>query len=113
MCIRDSPDSVREVLELLPIENETTKEEADQGRVERIKMVCSMAGVKYEDYLEALSTSKVGYCVVMKRDINELYVNNFNPEWIHSWDGNMDLQIVLDFFQVITYVADYYSKVSL
>lgn len=113
MKVLDSPDCVKEVLEQLPIEEETTKEEADEGRVKRIKMICSMAGVKYEDYLEALSTSKVGYSVVMKRDINELYVNNFNPHWIRSWDGNMDFQIVLDFFQVITYIADYISKVRL
>ena len=112
MKVLENPSLVKQVFEQLPIERETSKEEADLGRVERIKMICSMAGVKYEDYLEALSTSKVGYSVVMRRDINEMDVNNFNPDWIRSWNGNLDLQIVLDFFQVITYVADYYSKVS-
>ena len=110
MKVLDNPDSVKAVLEQLPIEEETTKADADRGRVERIKKICLLAGVAYEDYLEALSTSKLGYSVVMKRDINELYVNNFNEHMMRSWDGNMDLQIVLDFFQVITYVADYYAK---
>ena len=27
-----------------------------------------------------------------------------------AWDANLDLQICLDYFAVITYVTDYYSK---
>ena len=110
MKVLDNPDLIKKVFELFPIEEETSKDDANRGRVERIKKVCSMAGVKYEDYLEALSVSKLGYSVIMRRDINECYVNNFNEHMIRSWDGNMDLQVVLDFFQVITYVADYYAK---
>ena len=27
-----------------------------------------------------------------------------------AWNGNMDIQLCLDFFAVITYISDYYSK---
>ena len=37
-------------------------------------------------------------------------VNTYNPEWVSSWNGNMDIQLCLDFFAVITYISDYYSK---
>ena len=77
---------------------------------ERIKEVCLKAKVTYEDYKKALSVSKLGYKVVQRRDINEIYVNSYNVEWIRAWNANMDLQVCLDFFGVITYITDYYSK---
>ena len=46
----------------------------------------------------------------MERDIDEVFVNSYNPEWILAWNGNMDLQICLDFFAVITYITEYYTK---
>ena len=63
-----------------------------------------------ETYEGALGLSQSGYKLVHKRDINEIYVNNYNSEWIISWNGNMDLQLCLDFYAVITYISDYYSK---
>ena len=40
----------------------------------------------------------------------ETMVNTYNPEWIAAWNGNMDLQLCLDYFAVITYISDYYCK---
>ena len=81
-----------------------------EGKVKRIKAVCEKAHVKYEDYIEALQHSNRGYAIVLARDIDECTVNPFNPEWIRAWNGNMDIQVVIDFYQVITYITDYYSK---
>ena len=72
--------------------------------------MCKAATVDYDMYLRALKTSKTGYSVVQKRDIDEIYINSYNIEWIRAWNGNMDIQVVLDFFAVITYVTDYYAK---
>ena len=48
--------------------------------------------------------------VVLQRDISEIYINNFNPEWLEIWDANHDLAPVKDFFGVITYVTEYAFK---
>ena len=48
--------------------------------------------------------------VLLQRDVDEIWVNNYNPEWILAWNANHDLQPVLDFFAVITYVTDYWAK---
>merc|ERR1712082_536419 len=77
---------------------------------ERIREVADMAGVKYDEYIEALSTSRAGYTVVQQRDLDEIYINSYNSEWLRAWNANLDIQIVLDYFAVITYVTDYYSK---
>ena len=84
---------------------------------ERLILILNKAKIEGEDedqiisnYEEALSISPKRYSVVLKRDIDEINVNNYNPEWIICWDGNMDMQPCLDFFGVITYITDYYMK---
>ena len=83
-------------------------------REERIKLVLKKAGLKNEDdwklYVNALKFSGSGYSVILERDVDEIYVNNYNREWIRAWGGNMDLQVCLDFFAVITYITEYYTK---
>ena len=65
---------------------------------------------RYERYEEALKTSTVSHSVVLKRHPKDAYVNNYNPEWIYAWNGNMDIQICLDFHAIITYITEYYTK---
>ena len=77
---------------------------------ERVRKICKIAAVPYDEYISALSASNHGYKVVLRRDIDETFVNSYNEEWIRAWNGNMDLQICLDFFAVITYITDYYAK---
>ena len=31
-------------------------------------------------------------------------------EWLRDWDGNIDIQPCFDFFGVIIFVTEYYSK---
>merc|ERR1712168_979653 len=63
-----------------------------------------------EQYEKALSVNKKGYSINYARDVDEIMVNTYNPEWIVAWNGNMDFQLCLDYFAVITYISDYYCK---
>merc|ERR1719422_1150918 len=76
----------------------------------RILTLCLIAKVDFEDYVKALGVSRTGYSVVYERDIDELYINPYNTEWMKAWDGNLGLQPCLDYFAVSTYIADYYAK---
>ena len=80
----------------------------------RIKKVLNIAGLKTEDdydkYISALEGTTSGYSVILQRDISEMYVNSYNPEWARAWNGNHDIQICLDFFAVITYITEYYTN---
>ena len=89
-----------------------TKEEYIENRSKRIDLMLEMAGnISYESYIMALKkTRKHGSTVLLQRDIDETRVNNYNPEWAIAWDANHDIQPVLDFFAVITYVTDYWAK---
>ena len=61
-------------------------------------------------YEEVLAMSRGGFGIVYKRDISETYVNIYNKEWLTVWDANMDLQLCFDFYAIITYISDYYTK---
>ena len=67
-------------------------------------------GIEYDDYKDALKISEKGNTVVLKRKISERFVNNYNPKFMLAWQANLDLQIALDCFAVITYITDYISK---
>ena len=36
------------------------------------------AKVEYEDYIQALSVNRAGYQIVLSRDVDELYTNNYH-----------------------------------
>ena len=89
-----------------------TEDEYNSNRAKRIDMMLEKAGsITYDDYVMAIKTSrKHGSTVLLKRDIDEIYVNNYNPEWAEAWNANHDLQPALDYFAVITYITDYWAK---
>ena len=66
--------------------------------------------ISYQDYTKAISVTSSGYNVVFRRDIDEAYINLYNIEWMRAWDGNLDLQVCIDFHAVITYITDYMVK---
>ena len=57
----------------------------------RIRKACNLAEVNYLDYIDALKISNQGYKVVLQRDVDELFINPFNEEWLRAWDANMDI----------------------
>jgi hypothetical protein len=72
--------------------------------------ILNKAKVTSEDYYKALQVSSMGNKIVLKRTPKEIWINNYNPEWLRAWNGNMDIQVCTDIFAVVTYITDYYSK---
>ena len=75
-----------------------------------IEDILGTAGISKESYYEALKFNGKGTGIILRRKVNEVFINNYNPEWLHAWDANMDLQVCLDYFAILTYITDYYSK---
>ena len=104
-------DQLNLLKENYPNKGKTQKENA-QYRAERIDHMLKLVGdITYDDYIMAIKKGKRHGCaVLLQRDIDEIFVNNYNPEWLMAWNANLDIQPVLDFFAVITYVTDYWAK---
>ena len=91
--------------------DEESVEEYRRNRSARIDELLQIAGGTYDEYLKAIQASvKAGLMILLERDIDEGYINAFNPEWLEAWEGNIDLQPCFDYFAVITYITDYLTK---
>ena len=61
-------------------------------------------------YMNAIKTKKIGTKVVMKRDVADIWTNNYNGDVLKAWRGNMDLQFVTDAFACVMYIVSYACK---
>ena len=107
--VLEDEEQMNKIMNQYKKQKETKKEYKENIKL-RIEALVKVAGVDYNDYLRALGTSKTGYSIVQQRDLDEININSYNIEWMRAWNGNMDIQVVLDYFAVITNVTDYYSK---
>ena len=108
-------DKYRQILtdvkEVLDNDELIAEIEAIEDLKESVETLCEVAEVSMEDYENALKISfGGGHSIVLQRHVRERFINNYNPEWIYCWNGNMDLQVCLDYHSVITYISNYYSK---
>ena len=111
--ILDDNEIIQGILAEYPNKEEESRDVYVKNREIRIKKVLSLAGLKTDEfdlYVHALETSSGGYTIMLERDIDEINVNSYNPEWARAWNGNTDLQVCLDYFAVITYITNYYTK---
>ena len=110
----EDKDLVNSILAKHPKESESTVQEAIEGRKKRIDALLESAGFvtreDKEEYQKALEFSSSGCKIVMARDIDEIWVNSYNPEITRAWNGNTDFQVVINYFAIINYIAEYYSK---
>ena len=110
MSVVTDPKIVEEIMNNYDKDSEEAGTDHEEKRASRIREVCQRADVNYDDYLKALAVSGSGYTYHLARDIDEIFINPFNVEWLRAWNGNLDLQVTLDFFAVITYITDYFTK---
>ena len=83
----------------------------DGLRGQRIDELLKVANINsYTLYEDALMLSSTGYTPYLKRDVDEITVNFYNSEWIKAWNANMDIQLCLDYYAIISYITDYYTK---
>ena len=105
LVVLEDTEKVADIMSSYDKENESI-DDYRQNRKERILKVLELAGVDPDEYVVALKeSSRKGINVILARDIDELYVNNYNPEWVEAWNGNIDFSPVFNFFAVVTYVT--------
>ena len=63
-----------------------------------------------ENPLLAVSLSLKAATVLLKRNPNELRINNYNAACLSAWRANMDIQFVLDVYACAVYIVNYISK---
>ena len=77
--ILEDENEIKKIMEKYDKQIES-KTELRKNIEKRIREVVDVAGVEYDEYIEALSTSRAGYTVVQQRDLDEIYINSYNSE---------------------------------
>ena len=83
-------------------------------RIEKVLKIASAGGdpITYDTYEQAvIEQPRKGSEVLLRRDIDEIFINNYNPEWMVDWNANIDISPVYDYYGTITYITDYFTKV--
>ena len=105
----DDEDLIKKIMSKYNKRTET-KEEYALNMKKRIVEFLEIAKVNQDDYYFALKYSRAGYTVHLRRDLDEIYINSYNIEWIRAWNANIDIQPCFDHFAVLTYVTEYFGK---
>ena len=63
-----------------------------------------------ENYSLAIISSFNAPTAFLKRNPNELRMDNYNPACLSAWRANMDIQFVVDVYACAVYMVTYISK---
>ena len=72
--------------------------------------ILTAAHVTLDDYTKALSISKSGESVILKRQPSERNVNCYSPAVLRTWQANMDIQDMINAHACVMYIASYVLK---
>ena len=72
--------------------------------------VLQTAHVTLDNYTKALSITKSGQSIILKRHPSERNVNCYSPPVLKAWQANMDIQYVINAYACVMYIASYVLK---
>ena len=74
------------------------------------KQILSELKISYQTYILALRSTIKKKKVFLKRNLREIFINNYLNQLVHVWKANHDIQYVLDPYSCIVYICDYLMK---
>ena len=112
----DIPEKELEIYEnvLKKVRNKLSNikiDEEDMSLDEFLKSI-DMEG-QHDLYYKALKVSKRGKVTILMRTVRERMVNNYVQNFLRAWEANLDFQICLDNYAVVTYITDYLTKTDM
>ena len=114
LTIQDMKGLLKVLKGMEGLENHREKKNIEKERLGILLDLAQVPGENFDErynlYKEALSITHRGYEIVLRRDTDEIYINNYNEEYLIAWDSNIDIQVTLDYFAVITYITEYKMK---
>lgn len=81
-----------------------------QQDISSIEQLYEQAGISHDVLVKVLSLLTCKEAIFLKRNSSECWVNNYNADLLRTWNGNMDIQFVLNPYSCIMYIVSYISK---
>lgn len=81
-----------------------------EGKCVTFDQLLDELNISEADYILALRSSLNSPTIFLKRQANELRINNYNTSCLLAWTEDMDIQFVLDVYACAMYIVSYISK---
>ncbi|XP_076738999.1 uncharacterized protein LOC112432426 isoform X3 [Maylandia zebra] len=109
MIVRQDEDSDTEAAKakLRPLLNLLKEPEAASLTIEQILSRCNLTMNEYEQCLQDINKKTA---LILKRDPNECWINNYNPDLLEAWNSNLDVSFILNAYSCIEYLCKYITK---
>jgi len=92
------------------VSEEIEKTNSDKDSTKTLDDILEACGIKEELYHKVLAITNSSSKIIMKRAMSDLWTNNYNPDILRSWRGNMDIQYITDVYACIVYIVSYACK---
>ncbi|XP_071958642.1 uncharacterized protein [Antedon mediterranea] len=103
----DDGDANKQAQELLTsVKNALANEETYQSAKELFQSL-DITQSTYEDANNCITNEEK---IVLKRNPQDAWVNQYNPSLLRAWNANMDIQYITSVYACVTYVIGYMSK---
>ena len=79
----------------------------DDAEFDQILQITGITQSEFENSLALLAKKNTLY---YKRRVQDQWINHYNPHLIRCWNGNMDIQYVLDPYATVMYMLSYLTK---
>ena len=98
---KESKDKLKPVWDLLQ------EEDAASKTIHDILAQCEMS---YDEYENCLHNMNDHSAIMMKRNVQDCWINGYNPDLLRAWNANMDIQFIDNPESCIMYLMSYISK---
>ncbi|XP_061127516.1 ATP-dependent DNA helicase PIF1-like isoform X3 [Syngnathus typhle] len=92
---------------LVPVLNLLNEPETASLTLPQLLAKCKLTG---DEYMNCLRMTASSSSVVLKREPKDCWVNNYNRHLLLTWDGNLDIQYIVNAYSCIAYICSYISK---
>merc|ERR1712035_258217 len=82
----------------------------EEATFDSIDAIFSSIGINQSIFEKAFQLTTKKTSVVLKRNINDVWVNQYNKDLLRCWNANLDIQFVCDAYACVVYIISYISK---
>ncbi len=102
MSTRDAAAKAQEIMRKvkLALSNE-------EATFDSIDAMFSSIGINQSIFEKAYQLTSKKTSVVLKRNINDVWVNQYNKDLLRCWNANLDIQFVCDAYACVVYIISY------
>ncbi|XP_053178284.1 uncharacterized protein LOC128361756 [Scomber japonicus] len=82
----------------------------EETTFDSVDALFSSIGINQSIFEKAYQLTTKKTSVIHKRNVNDVWVNQYNKDLLRCWNANLDIQFVCDPYSCVVYIISYISK---